>query len=240
MGSVSDKEARDIARESVGKYPVGKPPSVIKAVPTGLTAREKEQVSIKQPVEKITKRPKTLSEIITDHLAERDKMRAARASEAKAAATKQKSAFEMAPQSTKTAKELQLQRDRQTRQMLVDLGILADDQGVKEFRKNSRTVQDMVERELRAVQERVAIVEGEQARLSANKQWEESKINPRMQNPVNEPGTQAWIEEQVGKHLAEIRAREAAAKRGTSIPRGGSLGGGFPGVGGGGLLEQIR
>ena len=239
MGKVSPREAREIARESVGKYPAGKPPAVIKAVPTGLSAREKEQVSIKQPVEKITKRPKTLSEIITDHLAERDKQRTLRQREVKAAAEKMKSPFEMAPQSLATAKEMQQARERQTRQMLVDLGVLPDDTGKTEFRPKSKTVQDMVERELRAQRDKLEGKAAEELRTSANKQWEESKINPKMvQNPVNEPGTRAWIEEQVTKNLAEIRQREAEQR--VSRPRVRSLGGGFPGVFGGGIPEQIR
>jgi hypothetical protein len=246
MGKVSDKEAREIARESVGKYPVGKPPAVIKAVPTGLSAREREQVSIKQPVEKISKRPQTLSEIITERQAARDKQRAQRQQEAKQAA-RTKSPFEMSPQSVYEAKKMQEIKNKQTRQMLIDLGLMPDDTGRTEFRPKSQTVQNMIQRELQTISDRKARREAKDAVNSAIAQWNASKTGsttskqPPVQNPVNEPGTRAWIEEQVSKNLKEIAEREKAARAASKpAPRGGALGGGMAGNFGGSLIDQVK
>lgn len=225
MGKVTRKEAREIARETVGKYPAGKPPAVIKAVPTGLSAREKEQISIKQPVEKIQKNvpPKTLGQIAMEKQA------------AKKTQTEKvfKSLQPVAGSKTKTpvdpAEEARLRRKQQDERLKLRQDIESP------LSRASRTI---AERERQNVREAQSIREGEEARLSAIKQWQESQINKRVQNPINEPGTKAWIEEQVAKNLKEIAEREKALKPPRNI-RGGQLGGILGGAGGS-FGEQVK
>lgn len=60
---VTAKEAKEVAKSAVGKYPPSRPPRGIVKRGTGLSVSERKRVSIKQPVTRATKAPKSLAEI---------------------------------------------------------------------------------------------------------------------------------------------------------------------------------
>ena len=76
---VSDEDARKIAQETVGKGPVTRSPIIAKKGGTGLSPRERQQVSIKQPVQKTTTAagPKTPGTIAMESQAKKSDTRAA-------------------------------------------------------------------------------------------------------------------------------------------------------------------
>jgi len=60
---VSAKDAKDIAKATVGKYPPSGPPRAIVKRGTGLSPSESARVRVKQPVTRATKAPKSPAEI---------------------------------------------------------------------------------------------------------------------------------------------------------------------------------
>lgn len=60
---VSAKEAKDVAKSAVGKYPPSRPPREIVKRGTGLSPSESARVRVKQPITKTTTAPKAPAEI---------------------------------------------------------------------------------------------------------------------------------------------------------------------------------
>ena len=60
---VTAKEAKDIAKSTVGKYPPSRPPRAITKRGTGLSPSEGARVRVKQPITRTTKAPKAPAEI---------------------------------------------------------------------------------------------------------------------------------------------------------------------------------
>jgi hypothetical protein len=82
-----------------------------------------------------------------------------------------------------------------------------------------------------------------EAQLSANKQYEESRRNPRVQNPMREPSARRIVEQQViqaDKAIKKAEKEKARRQKKPLRPRGGMLLPPLMGGGGGGAMPRIK
>ena len=70
--AVSNKDAKEIAKSTVGKYPPSRPPRAVLKPGTGLSARERARVSVKQPVKRTQGTPLKPEDIARKRAMERN------------------------------------------------------------------------------------------------------------------------------------------------------------------------
>jgi hypothetical protein len=207
---VSSADAKLVAAKTVGKRPTGSQLK-FKQVATSLSKREKAEVKVKAPVKVIKSAAgaKTPGQIAV----ERSNVAAAKRADLQKKLQPPKRVVTKAkPGPGPKAAENKAATDK----------LRAD---IKD-NPNSRAAQDQKAYAQREARDTQAAREGQEAETSARKQWADSQRSPKtVQNPVNERGTVAKVEERAATGIKESNIAEKKRIVTKAPPKSNALGG---------------